>query len=240
MLCVGQFQGSTFNSFNNNSADVSFRKTNLEYIKLGGDLSMVEMPRGVRCDNYNTIGNVDATFKRNSIDSFYLRNNTVDLNAGIAIASDGASINEISLKPLTDLTLQRAGTAVMKLNSSNQLEFLGGAGKCLIYEEQYIDVLNILGIRNTEASNKRIISLGVGATLDVLQIIDSGISSAVEITATQLLSNNYNSNGVNDVSFKRNGVEFMKIKSTNVEFAENIVMKQDKKAYFNVETNKDV
>ena len=32
----------------------------------------------------------------------------------------------------------------------------------------------------------------------------------------------------------------MKIKSTDVEFAENTVMKQDKKAYFNIETNKDV
>ena len=101
----------------------------------------------------------------------------------------------------------------MKLNSGNQLEFLGGAGKCLIYEEQYVDVstFNVFRIRNTEASDNRMISFGVGATLDVLQITDTGISSAVEITATQLLSNNYNSNGVNDVSFKRNGVELMKI-----------------------------
>ena len=115
MLCVGQFQGSVFNSYNNNNVDVEFRKANVEYIKLGGDLSMVEMPRGVRCDNYNTIGNVDATFKRNSIEFFYLRNNTVDLNAGISLASDGASINELSSKPLTDLTLQRAGTEKMKI-----------------------------------------------------------------------------------------------------------------------------
>ena len=242
MLCVGQFQGSIFNSFNNNTVDVSFRKTNIEYFKLGGSLSNVEMPRCVSCDIYDTIGNSDATFRRNSVDFFYLRNNTMDLNAGIAIASDGASINEISSKPATDLTFQRAGTAVMKLNSSNQLEFLGGAGKCLIYEEQYVDVstFNVLRIRNAEASNNRIISFGVGATLDVLQITDTGISSAVEITATQLLSNNYNSNGVNDVSFQRNGVELMKIKSTDVEFAENTVMKQNKKAYFNAETNKDV
>ena len=50
MLCVGQFQGNIYNSFNNTNSDVEFRKANLEYIKLGGDLSMVEMPRGVRCD----------------------------------------------------------------------------------------------------------------------------------------------------------------------------------------------
>ena len=71
----------------------------------------------------------------------------MDLNAGIAIASDGASINEISPKPATDLTFQRSGTAVMKLNSSNQLEFLGGAGKCLIYEEQYVDASTFYVLR---------------------------------------------------------------------------------------------
>ena len=71
MLCVGQFQGNIYNSFNNTNSDVSFKKANIDYIKLGGDLSMVEMPRGVRCDVYNTIGNVDATFRRNSIDFFF-------------------------------------------------------------------------------------------------------------------------------------------------------------------------
>ena len=122
MLCVGQFQGNTFNSFNSTTADVSFRKKNIPYINLGGDLSMVEMPRGVRCDNYNSMANVDATFKRNSVDFFYLRNNTVDLNAGISLASDGASINELSSKPATDLTLQRAGVNFITL-ADGQTQF---------------------------------------------------------------------------------------------------------------------
>ena len=52
ILCVGQFQGSIFNSYNNNTVDVSFRKTNIEYIKLGGDLSTVELPLGLRSDTY--------------------------------------------------------------------------------------------------------------------------------------------------------------------------------------------
>ena len=70
MLCVGQFQGNTFNSFNYSNSDVSFKKANLDYIKLGGDLSMVEMPRGVRCDVYDTTSNIDAAFRRNSIEFF--------------------------------------------------------------------------------------------------------------------------------------------------------------------------
>ena len=59
MLCVGQFQGSIFNSYNN-TADVSFRKTNIEYIKLGGDLSTAELPLGLRSDTYDSLGNFDA------------------------------------------------------------------------------------------------------------------------------------------------------------------------------------
>ena len=70
----------------------------------------------------------------------------------------------------------------MKLNTSNQLEFMGGNSKSVIYEDSYFDLatFNVLRIRNTETSDNRIISFGVGATLDVLQITDSGISSAVE------------------------------------------------------------
>ena len=267
MLCVGQFQGNIYNSFNNNTADVSFRKTNLEYIKLGGVLSMVEMPRGVRCDVYNTIGNVDATFKRNSIDFFYLRNNTVDLNAGITLQTSSAKIdtidtvgdNDLAFKRNNDsfmsfsqatgkiflqkdtevqgdatfianktvkvdnidtvgdndFVFKRSANNVMKLNTSNQLEFMGGNSKSVIYEDSYFDLatFNVLRIRNTETSDNRIISFGVGATLDVLQITDSGVSSAVEMTSTQFLSNSYNGIGNNDVIFNRNGDEFFRLQT---------------------------
>ena len=122
VLCVGQFQGSIFNSFNNDTVDVSFRKTNVEYIKLGGALSMVELPRGLRSDTYNTMGNVDATFRRNSVDFFYLRNNTVDLNSGISLSADGATINEISSKPSSNLVIQRAGINYITL-TDGQIQF---------------------------------------------------------------------------------------------------------------------
>ena len=121
MLCVGQFQGSIFNSYNN-TADVSFRKTNIEYIKLGGDLSTVELPLGLRSDTYDSLGNFDATFKRNSIDFFYLRSNTLDLNSGISLSADGATINEISSKPSSNLVIQRAGINYITL-TDGQIQF---------------------------------------------------------------------------------------------------------------------
>ena len=383
MLCVGQFQGSVFNSYNNNTVDVSFRKANVELMKLGGAKVMAYFPLGVASNIYDSVDNADVIFKRNFVDFFYLRNNTVDLNAGISLASDGISCNELSSKSDSDLTFQRAGvnyitltdgqinfnnntalplgtqlalssdlsryiygydtgnnnslkvmecvvnnsgglfrvtvnnnthlqinndgtqfwnvvnvgafpiagvgsyigcnffntigegdfaiefkrfnnlvmkfetddtitvsqplsvancnattrletpliksnsgsdltfqrdsTNVMKLNSSNQLEFIGGNSKSVIYEETYFDLatFNVLRIRNTETADNRKISFGVGSTLDVLQITDTGISSAVEITSTQFLANSYDSFGDNDVSFKRNGTEFMKFDGSN-------------------------
>ena len=124
MLCVGQFQGNIYNSFNNTNSDVEFRKANSEYIKLGGDLSMVEMPRGVRCDNYNTIGNVDATFKRNSIDFFYLRNNTVDLNAGITLQTSSAKIDTIDTVGDNDLAFKRNNDSFMSFSQATGKIFL--------------------------------------------------------------------------------------------------------------------
>ena len=117
MLCVGQFQGNTFNSFNNSNSDVEFRKANLEYIKLGGDLSMVEMPRGVRCGVYDTIG-ADATFRRNSIDFFYLRNNTVDLNAGITLQTSSAKIDTIDTVGDNDLAFKRNNDSFMSFSQA--------------------------------------------------------------------------------------------------------------------------
>ena len=71
MLCVGQFQGSVFNSYNNNSVDVSFRKANLEFIKLGGAKLTTYFAKGVASNIYDSVDNADVTFKRNFVDFFF-------------------------------------------------------------------------------------------------------------------------------------------------------------------------
>ena len=265
MLCVGQFQGSIFNSFNNNTVDVSFRKANVELMKLGGAKVMAYFPLGVASNIYDSVDNADVVFKRNFVDFFFLRNNSVELSSGISLSTSSAKIdtidtvgdNDLVFKRFNDnymsfsqvagkiflqkdteiqgdvnfianktiqidnlntvgdndFVFRRSANNIMKLNTSNQLEFMGGNSKSLIYEETYFDLatFNVLRIRNTETLDNRIISFGVGATLDVLQITDTGVSSAVEITSTQFLSNSYNSNGDNDVVFNRNGVEFFRL-----------------------------
>ena len=267
MLCVGQFQGSIFNSFNNNTVDVSFRKANVELMKLGGAKVMAYFPLGVASNIYDSVDNTDVVFKRNFVDFFFLRNNSVELSSGISLSTSSAKIdtidtvgdNDLAFKRNNDsymsfsqavgkiflqkdteiqgdvnfianktiqidnlntvgdndFVFKRSANNVMKLNTSNQLEFMGGNSKSVIYEDTYFDLatFNVLRIRNTETSDNRIISFGVGATLDVLQITDSGISSAVEMTSTQFLSNSYNGNGNNDVIFNRNGDEFFRLQT---------------------------
>ena len=71
MLCVGQFQGSTFNSYNNNNVDVEFRKANLEYIKLGGAKVTTYFAKGVASNIYDSVDNADVAFKRNFVDFFF-------------------------------------------------------------------------------------------------------------------------------------------------------------------------
>ena len=85
-----------------------------------------------------------------------------------------------------DFVFKRNSNNIIKLNTSKQLEFMGGNSKSVIYEETFFDVatFNVLRIRHTETSDNRIISFGVGATLAVLHLTDSGISSAVEIAST--------------------------------------------------------
>ena len=84
-------------------------------MKLEGILQSVEMTAGVRSDTYDSIGNADVAFGRNFVDIFFWKIIQMDLNAGISLSTDGASINELSSKPWTDLTLQRAGVNYITL-----------------------------------------------------------------------------------------------------------------------------
>ena len=236
MLCVGQFQGSVFNSFNNNTVDVSFRKANVELMKLGGAKVMAYFPLGVASNIYDSVDNADVIFKRNFVDFFYLRNNTVDLNAGISLASDGISCNELSSKSGSDLTFQRAGTNVIKFNANSQIEFMGGSSKTLMYEIlEQTDTLNVFRIWNTDSVLTSGIIFGVGLTAEIMALWSDRIRCAVPINC-----NTISTDGTNDLTIQRAGVEKMKIYDTYVDFADDIALKLNKKAYFNVEIGKDV
>ena len=193
MLCVGQFQGSIFNSYNNNSVDVEFRKANSEYIKLGGAKVTTYFAKGVASNIYDSVDNADVAFKRNFVDFFFLRNNTVDLNGGISLASDGASINELSSKPLTDLTLQRAGTEKMKiydtyvdfaddlvLKQNKKAYFNVEIGKDAYIHSYVENSTTILGIVNTETIGQ--VRIGIDDNIDIITVGKNVISLSEDVS----------------------------------------------------------
>ena len=229
MLCVGQFQGSIFNSYNNNSVDVSFRKTNLEYVKLGGAKLTTYFAKGVASNIYDSVDNADVTFKRNFVDFFFLRNNTVDLNGGISLASDGASINELSSKPLTDLTLQRAGTEKMKiydtyvdfaddvvLKQNKKAYFNVEIGKDAYIHSYVENSTTILGIVNTETIGQ--VRIGIDDNIDIITVGKNVISLSEDVSVVtgkgincdEIFCNIYDNRYPNgDIVWQFNDVSYM-------------------------------
>jgi hypothetical protein len=113
-----------------------------------------------------------------------------------------------------DLVFKRNDVNIFKLNTSNQIQLLGGNETSFVYEEAYFDLVNynVLRITNTENVDNGIISFGVGDVLDVFQIFKTGITSTVELSLPQVLCNSFDSfAGDNDVVFNRNGVEFFRL-----------------------------
>ena len=229
MLCVGQFQGSIFNSYNNNSVDVEFRKANSEYIKLGGAKVTTYFAKGVASNIYDSVDNADVAFKRNFVDFFFLRNNTVDLNGGISLASDGASINELSSKPLTDLTLQRAGTEKMKiydtyvdfaddlvLKQNKKAYFNVEIGKDAYIHSYVENSATILGIVNTETIGQ--VRIGIDDNVDIITVGKNVISLSEDfsvvtgkgINCDEIFCNIYDNRYPNgDIVWQFNDVSYM-------------------------------
>ena len=228
MLCVGQFQG-IYNSFNNTDSDVEFRKANSEYIKLGGAKVTTYFEKGVASNIYDSVDNADVAFKRNFVDFFYLRNNTVDLNAGISLSTDGASINELSSKPLTDFTLQRAGTEKMKiydtyvdfaddlvLKQNKKAYFNVEIGKDAYIHSYVENSTTILGIVNKETMGQ--VRIGIDDNVDIITVGKNVISLSEDVSVVtgkgihcdEIFCNIYdNRYSTGDIVWQFNNVSYM-------------------------------
>ena len=229
MLCVGQFQGNIYNSFNNTNSDVEFRKANLEFIKLGGAKLTTYFAKGVASNIYDSVDNADVTFKRNFVDFFFLRNNTVDLSGGISLSTDGASINELSSKPLTDLTLQRAGTEKMKiydtyvdfaddvvLKQNKKAYFNVEIGKDAYIHSYVENSTTILGIVNTETIGQ--VRIGIDDNIDIITVGKNVISLSEDVSVVtgkgincdEIFCNIYDNRYPNgDIVWQFNDVSYM-------------------------------
>ena len=185
-------------------------------MKLEGTLQAVELTKGAKANTYDSIGNADVKFRRNTTDFFYLRNNQVELNSGITLYSNSAKLDTINTVGNNDLVLQRNGVEFMKFDSTDnkihcpkELRIIGGTGKCRIFEADET-TQNAFRIMNTEDTLPAIITFGVNANNNVVVIKDAGVDYSVPIKCNEL-----NSIGDVDLVFKRNSVEYMKLDGAN-------------------------
>ena len=142
----GTLNTNTLNS--NGNSDIVLQRNGVEYMKLEGTLQAVEMTKGVKSNTYDSIGNADVNFRRNTTDFFYLRNNTLDLNTGISLSTDGATVNEISSKTATNLVIQRAGVNYITLtdgqvqfNQPTNLATGGDTSNCVKYTGETLQTI---------------------------------------------------------------------------------------------------
>ena len=117
----------------------------------------------------------------------------MDLNAGISLSTDGASINELSSKPLTDSTLQRAGTEKMKiydtyvdfaddvvLKQNKKAYFNVEIGKDAYIHSYVENSTTILGIVNTETIGQ--VRIGIDDNVDIITVGKNVISLSEDIS----------------------------------------------------------
>ena len=142
----GALNANALNS--NGNSDIVLQRNGVEYMKLEGTLQAVELTKGAKSNTYDSIGNADVNFRRNAIHFFYLRNNTLDLNTGISLSTDGATVNEISSKTATNLVIQRAGIDYITLtdgqiqfNQPTNLAIGGDTSNCVKYTGETLQTI---------------------------------------------------------------------------------------------------
>ena len=95
-------------------------------MRFEGTQQAVELTQGAKSNTYDSIGNADVSFRRNTIDFLYLRNGQVEVNTGLTLYSENAKIDIIDTTSDADMVFKRNGTEFFKL----ALVFLWGG--CLL------------------------------------------------------------------------------------------------------------
>ena len=132
------------------------------------------------------------------------------VKGGALIAEDKVNSNVYNSNGANEPVFQVDGSSVFKFNTSGWMNFMQGLGQCVMYEDQFFDLVtyNVFRFRNLENSPQAFFSFGLGSTLDVFQIAQDSVSSSVKITTPEVESNTYDSFGDNNVIFRRNGVQY--------------------------------
>ena len=90
-------------------------------MRFEGTQQAVELTQGTKSNTYDSIGNADVSFKRNTIDFLYFRNGNVEVNTGISLYAESAKFDEIDSATATNVVFKRGGVDFFTLDGTKNI-----------------------------------------------------------------------------------------------------------------------
>jgi len=125
VVCHTELQTDVINTKNATNVDLVFKRGDVEYMKFEGTLQAVELTKGAKSNTYDSIGNADVSFRRNTIDFIYFRNCNVEVNTGISLYSQSAKLDTIDTTGINHMVFNRNGVEYLRLNGASSILDLG-------------------------------------------------------------------------------------------------------------------
>ena len=121
VVCHTELQTDVINTKNATDVDLVFKRGDVEYMKFEGTLQAVELTKGAKSNTYDSIGNADVSFRRNTIDFMYLRNGNVEVNTGISLVAETAKFDVIDSATPTNVVFKRGGVNFFTLDGTKNI-----------------------------------------------------------------------------------------------------------------------
>ena len=135
VICHTELQTDIINTKNATDVDLVFKRGDVEYMKFEGTLQAVELTKGAKSNTYDSIGNADVSFRRNTIDFMYLRNGNVEVNTGISLLAESAKFDAIDSATPTNVVFERGGVNFFTLDGTKNII---GVSTGRVLSSQYI------------------------------------------------------------------------------------------------------
>ena len=116
-----ELQIDVINTKNATDVDLVFKRGDIEYMKFEGTLQAVELTKGAKSNTYDSIGNVDVSFRRNTVDFMYFRNGNVEVNTGISLFPESGKFDAIDSATPTNVVFKRGGVNFFRLDGTKNI-----------------------------------------------------------------------------------------------------------------------
>ena len=121
VVCHTELQTDVINTKNATDVDLVFKRGDVEYMKFEGTLQAVELTKGAKANTYDSIGNVDVSFRRNTIDFMNFRNGNVEVNTGISLLAESGKFDVIDSATPTNVVFKRGGVNFFTLDGTENI-----------------------------------------------------------------------------------------------------------------------